>query len=840
MVPVSRSADLSLHVLALHKHVLPRPELDALLQRAEREGRPLEALLGEVCAAPELEKLLSMRARHGRRCADCGETTYLLPRQTEANTPCERCQGKLLAPAAGGGASAQGAGPRPSGRLLRPVFPAKGAGPVEQGAGSCPACAAALEAQGWVACRACETRHHAACWKQQGRCVRCGEELFLNERASARKQPRLAGAGPAAAGAAPAADRGAAPADAARDTVTPSTEAPTPPAAAVPPTPLAAAPPPSGGQDERAKQLRRGGGGFGYEPMQPEAVPSRGRLGTPPVSSPPGGEAGPEPAAFDARFAPPAAHAHKAPGRVEQAPPPPPARPLRQEIGLVLSYPLRGPEGLALLGVGAVFFAFLKLLPAWGLFLVGTLLTYPTAYLVKVAEEAMRGNTELPAWPDFDPLELLGLALRMFLALLAGLLPFVVVCVLLFRGAGLPDGFQTIGKDAHLSAGATPEIAPGTPASDAVFLKIDGTSEVRLGGKWTILGLLERDLADDTGMSQMLQEMPRGGFGVLINDMFQIYDLERVGRALGGRSQVQVLAAYADPANKILRYRWPHLFPEDEPATGGGSGFDPGFDEPDEEDPGQEDPGEGAFPGRPGLSDDLQRAMDTAARGAAVSAGTAPAGPHAPVDPGFQVVEMVKTGEMAFPGPFARLKRFPCVYVIDPQGRVAREYSTGVYDQKLYADVLNLMAGGAGDTWPKELPPAALGLPGSGSGPGGWILASVLYLAGLFYTPMALLLTVAFTSGVLAFNYPAGFRAIQASFSDYLTLYLLLVGVTVLVLVGQFGAELVLRRTMSAVVGGVVSWFVMAAIAFYGLCVQAFGIGRYYYGNQARIGWFNR
>lgn len=826
---MSRSADLSLHVLSVHKQLLPRPELDKLLQRAEREGRAFESLLRELHPGPELEKLLAMRSRHGRRCGACGETTFLLPRQTEANTRCELCQGPLLSPS-----DPAAAGPRPSGRLLRPSTSGRLKRPAPASAGPCPVCEQALEAQGWVACRACQVQHHAACWKQTGRCARCGEEMFLNERAAARMRPSAA-ATPAATpaadelpGASPAADEspGAAPA------AEPSAPAPEPAAAA--PERVGAdrpleAPPLS--RDERAKQLRRGGGGFGYEPQPVEAAPARGRLGTTPIAATAPVEAIPD----DGRFGPPAAHLAQAHAEREQAPPPPPARPLREELGLVLTYPLRGPEGPALLALGAFFFAFLKVLPMWGVFLVGTLLTYPTAYLVKIAEEAMRGRTELPTWPEFDPLELLGLAIRMFLALLAGMLPCVVVCLLLLRGPKLPDGFQTIGPDAHLSAGKTPDIPPATSAADATFLQVDGTSEVKLGGKWTILGLLERDLADDTGMSRMMQDLPRGGFGVLINDGFQIYDLERVGRALGGRGQVRVLAAYADPANKVLRYRWPHLFPPDEPAAAS-PGWEP--DEGDETDEGE--PGDEAFPSRPEVKETLDRAMATAQRGTAITAGTAPREGGPRPDPGFQVVEFVKSSEMVFPAPFQQLKRFPCVYVIDPQGRVAREYSTGVCDRKLYADMLDLMGGGRGDTWPKDLPPAALGLAGGVPGIGGWLAATALYLAGLFYTPMALLLTVVFTSGVLAFNYPAGFRAIQASLPDYLSLYLLLVGVSVLVVVGQAGAELLLRRLMPATIGGAASWFVMAAIAFYGLSVQAFGIGRYYYANQARIGWFSR
>ena len=811
---MSKNANLSLHLVAIHKQSLPRAELDRALREANAQGRPLEDLLREEGQIPgeELDKLLDLRQRHGRRCAACGKTTYLLPKQTEQNTPCEHCQGKLEP----GPAPAPERVRSPSGRILRPLFktssgrleasePARGKGASAKEAS--PKAASATEAS--------------------------------------PKEASPKEASPKAASATEASPKEASPADGSplerrRPFARPEMASAAPPgqAGGPPSGPAVAASP------QRARQLRQAGAGFGYEPMEPEA-PLAKRPGTAPVEPPvepaqgPGAPDAPPPAddprfappADDPRFGPPATH--RAAPTIEQAPPPP-ARPLREEIGLVLAYPFRGPEGAALLGMGALFFSLLQLVPIYGLLLVGSLLTYPTAYLVTIAEEAMRGRTELPSWPEFNPLELLYLALRMALALLSGMLPFALAWVLLLGPQGYPPDMRTIGPDAYLSASATPNIAPGTPAGEATFLALDGQTEVRAGGgTWTVLGLLGRDTADDTGMDQMMANLPRGGFGVLIFDGWQAYDLDRVGRAVG-RDRVRVIGAYADPAEKVLRSSWPFLAPpkEAEPEP---THVEPIPDEGDEEGGGE------AFPRPVGVDETLHKAMDKAAQG---TRGVTMAGPEAMFAPPqtnpFLALELVKTRELAFPAPFAGVKRLPCVYVLDPQGRVAREYATGVHDEKLYADLLNLMAGGRGNTWPRRLPPQVLGLSG-GPGPVSYGLVALLYLAGLFYTPMALLLTVGFTSALLAFNYPAGLRGIQASLPDYTTLFALLCGVSLLVLVAQLGAEWALRLMIpSPVIGGALAWFASGVILFYGLTVQAFGIGRYYWANQGRLAWFKR
>ncbi|MCW8137809.1 MAG: hypothetical protein KIT58_02795, partial [Planctomycetota bacterium] len=102
------SSDLALfHVLRMRR-LLPEAVLQERLQASTTRGVPLEEVLRvRRDLAPEvLAQALEVRARQGRRCEACGETTYLQPNQTVTATPCERCGGALMA--------------RSSGRLGRP------------------------------------------------------------------------------------------------------------------------------------------------------------------------------------------------------------------------------------------------------------------------------------------------------------------------------------------------------------------------------------------------------------------------------------------------------------------------------------------------------------------------------------------------------------------------------------------------------------------------------------------------------------------------------------------------------------------------------------------------
>ena len=94
------SANLALYTIVFAKGAVPKPKLDAALQRAVTARKPLEEALVELGALPaaEVDGLLRIRARLARDCDACGGQTYLLQDQTEENTPCDHCGGRLLTP----------------------------------------------------------------------------------------------------------------------------------------------------------------------------------------------------------------------------------------------------------------------------------------------------------------------------------------------------------------------------------------------------------------------------------------------------------------------------------------------------------------------------------------------------------------------------------------------------------------------------------------------------------------------------------------------------------------------------------------------------------------------
>ncbi len=94
------SANLALYTIVFAKGAVPKPKLDAALQRAVTARKPLEEALVELGALPaaEVDGLLRIRARLARDCDACGGPTYLLQDQTEENTPCDHCGGRLLTP----------------------------------------------------------------------------------------------------------------------------------------------------------------------------------------------------------------------------------------------------------------------------------------------------------------------------------------------------------------------------------------------------------------------------------------------------------------------------------------------------------------------------------------------------------------------------------------------------------------------------------------------------------------------------------------------------------------------------------------------------------------------
>ncbi|MCA8924522.1 MAG: hypothetical protein KDD82_22110 [Planctomycetes bacterium] len=97
---MGESANTAFYAIVYAKRLVPPDRLQKALNKAMLEGLPLEkVVVGTGLLSPqECQSILRMRSQLGRVCRDCGETTYLLPDQDEASTPCEFCGGRFLSP----------------------------------------------------------------------------------------------------------------------------------------------------------------------------------------------------------------------------------------------------------------------------------------------------------------------------------------------------------------------------------------------------------------------------------------------------------------------------------------------------------------------------------------------------------------------------------------------------------------------------------------------------------------------------------------------------------------------------------------------------------------------
>lgn len=95
---MGESANLAFYAVVFAKGTVPRARLDEALTKAVGGGAPLETVLVQTGALgrADCDELLRVRERLGRPCQACDGVTYLLQDQTEANTPCEYCGGRLL------------------------------------------------------------------------------------------------------------------------------------------------------------------------------------------------------------------------------------------------------------------------------------------------------------------------------------------------------------------------------------------------------------------------------------------------------------------------------------------------------------------------------------------------------------------------------------------------------------------------------------------------------------------------------------------------------------------------------------------------------------------------
>lgn len=130
---------------------------------------------------------------------------------------------------------------------------------------------------------------------------------------------------------------------------------------------------------------------------------------------------------------------------------------------------------------------------------------------------------------------------------------------------------------------------------------------------------------------------------------------------------------------------------------------------------------------------------------------------------------------------------------------------------------------------------------GGPPGPGAIALILVASLAlmilGALIYPMAQLIALLFNSGKMAFDYPFLIDAIRIVWKDYLFAWLLFIAVGVV----QLGVQMLTNLHLT-------SWtvfFLWLFFSFVGWCLQLYGLvlsshimGRVYYNNERRLGWF--
>ena len=901
MSAMATSADISFRLIASSKKLLTRGQIAEAVKRAESSGSSLEAAVDELgfLKPEDFERIVSTRERHGRDCASCGDVTFMLPKQKPATTPCEHCQGKLILtaadkrprapsgeqpasgppkPARPKPARPQPGGPRPTGRRImtkeeRAAQAARSAPPSAGHRASEAAAAASASLVDDISFSASAEEMAALRVEAPGGSDPLDAATPPGAGASQDEDLEFRSVAFDAGEVAKAREEAAAPVESSAPPASESTPAADPPTRQGPPrtedgdAPEEEAPtiPPSrlgaGGSADQPqsaigtpvkapsnspRELRQQGGGYGYEPPEELAPrPSRRGFGAP-LGAAGAGFAGVGPGAADktvdepspyggdddARFAPRAEHftEHSHEEEVIHVPL------LREDIQRILKLPLEK-AGIGMLILGTFMVSVSTFIPLTPFTLLPALafMAYPITFLIDCTRYGSLGRNHLPNFPDFD-MGLIANLWRTIQVWFACALPAIVILVPMFilmaslgsskRKEAQATPIFSIGESAYNSRRAEKDwfVPKGTDLSGTAFLEPGTDAEVTLGGEWTVIGLLNRSNADDTMTTVEFTDMGAAsalGSGGIPG--FQAHDLDRVGRTLAGR--VKVYAAYADPDERIVRSRFPWLRP------GGDS------DEWEEE----VDP------------DDPQAARQAAARDALDKAGQKMTFNRAKrnrdngiyVTNRFQGLEVLKTSDWTFPGAFEGIKPLPVVYVLNAEGKVVKEYGSGVDDEQLYGDLENLMRGGDGDESRKMLPPhikppQAFGLASMAAGGGLVIMVLIfipLVLAGYFYWPAAQLIMVTFDSGTMAFNYPAAIRAIRAGFKDYLALVGIIVGLSFVgAVVGRL-ISMILFFAPGFIRGGLSS-FVSSVFYFYSQVVGAYAIGRYYYVNKEAIGWF--
>lgn len=609
-------------------------------------------------------------------------------------------------------------------------------------------------------------------------CEHCGGKLVAPPAAAAAKPPAPAAAKPPVPAAAKPPEPEPAPA--------PATE----PVAG--PEPVAVAPPPTTARRPRVAVDGPIAGAPAFQSAAPTPPPQR----VPPIERPPVErtpvarprverapdppepvEPEPEPTSPAERFAPP--------GRSGPPTAPADARgparlPFLQEVGECIHYPFRD-GGLVFVTLGALFLWIGSAIASYasfaGLGLAVILFLYFHTFLFHVIERAGSGKTDMPDWPDFGAFR--GAGVKLLFCWLASFMPVIVLaiggCVLGSREAS--EGRNSI-RDS-LSVGANAH-RYGGPAS--AYAGRDASQAVF------------RDENDES---------------------WRVGD--RKGRWL-------VLAlVWRDPNEKT---------PASEKET-------KALEEAEQKD--------GAYlPQAQEL--DLERLATKRKDIDVVGVVAEPTGrllaqlrshngsarsTNAPSVP------LVRTSESTLPDPLeAAVIQVPCVWVIDPAGKVRKAYRAGSSDAHLALAIDDLKKGGRGEPDASSGGPGVLGLLA--------VLSKMLLFATFFlllwtvclsYFPMALLMTVQFGNATLAFHYPAVIASILKTRRDYALLLVFFIGSGALL----FGAWLASVITLASVAPLVAEWglgFVGRWFYFFWQIVFCYALGRFYARNAGELGWF--
>lgn len=97
------TADVSFALVVIHKKIRSQEQIHLVLralvnQRKKNGFRGIETFLEErkLLSPHEIDRVLRTRWKHARKCSDCADLTYLMPRQRSADVLCEHCRGPLI------------------------------------------------------------------------------------------------------------------------------------------------------------------------------------------------------------------------------------------------------------------------------------------------------------------------------------------------------------------------------------------------------------------------------------------------------------------------------------------------------------------------------------------------------------------------------------------------------------------------------------------------------------------------------------------------------------------------------------------------------------------------